>query len=306
MGLGKPKNKTKKSKYIILHYNDNSRTKSSIIGVLRNGSITELKSIRVDNEYMSFVNTCTFDSISQVIFCAYADSENYGQFVENNIQNTFMELVSHALRDGINVQSYRKRALFLKDLFTKEVYQYLNKITVINLACTAQYMVNKIFETFPSISEEKKCNNCLTSDTRNQIYVLVNLPTEDLLFLKDVLETYGMDQILCKNCNLVLDRKVEFKEHLIIELAVPMTKDRRATNHLDLNIKLKDVNKTLRGLICFIPPANNLENSIGHYITYCYRVPNDIWEKYDDLTTKPKSVRSTTEAQSCQFLIYTI
>lgn len=130
-------------------------TKSSIIGVLRNGSITKFKSIRLDNEYMSFVNTCTFDSISQVIFCAYADSENYGQFVENNIQNTFMELVSYALHDGINVQSYRKRTLFLKDLFTKEAYQYLNKITVINSACTAQYMVNKIFETFLSISEEK-------------------------------------------------------------------------------------------------------------------------------------------------------
>lgn len=76
--------------------------------------------------------------------------------------------------------------------------------------------------------------------------MLVNLPTEDLLFLKDVLVTYGMDKILSKNCNLVLDRKEEFKEHLIIVLAVPMTKDRRATNHLDLNINLKDVNKTLR------------------------------------------------------------
>lgn len=83
----------------------------------------------------------------------------------------------------------------MKDLFTKEAYQCLNKITVINSACTAHFMLSKIFENFPLITEEKKFKNCLTSDTRNQICVLVNLPTEDLLFLTDVLETYGIDTL---------------------------------------------------------------------------------------------------------------
>lgn len=320
MGLGKPKNKIKKSKYItkdptILHCNDNSRTNKSVIGILRNESISELKSICIDNKHISLINTCTFDSISQVMFCSYADSENYRQFVENNIQHIFMELVSHTLRDDINPQSYRKRALFLKDLFTKEAYQYLNEITAINAACTAQFMLSKIFETFPSIIEQRACTNCLTSNMRHQISVLVNLPTENLLFLPDALETYGTDQILCKNCDLVLERKVEFKEHLLIEPAVPLMKEIRSENNVDLNIKLKDVTKILkiqdnmyyiRGIICFIPPASNHKNAIGHYIAYCYRDYKNIWEKYDDLTTKSKSVRPTTEAQKCQFLIYTI
>lgn len=86
-------------------------------------------------------------------------------------------------------------------------------------------------------------------------------------------------------------------------------------NNLDLNIKLKDVYKTLkiqiktfylRGFISFIPPIYNLENAIGHYIAYCYRVNNNIWKKYDDLTTKPKTVRSITEVKNRQFLIYTV
>lgn len=122
-----------------------------------------------------------------------------------------MELVSHAIRDGITditVQSYRKRALLLKNVFTKKAYQYLNKITTINATCTAQFMLSNIFETFPSINELKSCTKCLISNIKNQICVLANLPTENLLFLPDLTEIYGMNEILCENCNLVLERKI--------------------------------------------------------------------------------------------------
>lgn len=56
------------------------------------------------------------------MFCAYADYEMYGLFVENDIKNTFIELVPHAIRDSINTQSYRKRALLLNCLCTKKAY----------------------------------------------------------------------------------------------------------------------------------------------------------------------------------------
>lgn len=74
MGLGKPQNKTKNSKYLtkdpaILYCNDNSRTKSSVIGVLRNGSMPELKSIRIDNEYVSFKYVYIRLNITSDILC---------------------------------------------------------------------------------------------------------------------------------------------------------------------------------------------------------------------------------------------
>lgn len=59
---------------------------------------------------------------------------------------------------------------------------------------------------------------------------------------------------------------------------VPMKKYRRAMNTLDLNIRLKNLNKILkikdknfylRRLICCIPLANTHGNTIGHYIAYC-------------------------------------
>lgn len=101
-----------------------------------------MKSIRIVEDYISLINTCTFDSIEQVMFCAYADSELYQDFVERRTENKFMESVSHAVRDGITVKSYRKRAMLLKDLFKN---QCTTELTVINAACTTQFMIKKIF-----------------------------------------------------------------------------------------------------------------------------------------------------------------
>jgi len=184
MGLGKYKNKTKKSKYIIkdptiLHCNDRSRSRNSVIGGLRNESVSDLKSIYIDNEYVSLINTCAFDSISQVMFCAYADSELYPEFVDRRTENKFMELVSHAVRDGITVQSYRKQGLLLKDLFTT---QCTSELRVINAACTAQFMLNKMFADFPSIVATMTCPDCINTFLREEITVTVNLTTDDLIF----------------------------------------------------------------------------------------------------------------------------
>lgn len=49
----------------------------------------ELKSVSINNENVSLLNTYTFDSISQVIFCAYADSENYEKIVNNNVKHVY-------------------------------------------------------------------------------------------------------------------------------------------------------------------------------------------------------------------------
>lgn len=315
MGLGKTKNKTKKSKYItkdptILHCNDKSRSRNSVIGVLRNGSVSELKSIHIDNEYVSLINTCTFDSISQVMFCAYADSELYSEFVERKTENKFMELVSHAVRDGITVQSYRKRGLLLKDLFTT---QCTSELTVINAACTAQFMLNKIFVNFPSIVATMVCPDCVNRFLREEIIVTVNLPTDDLIFLQDIMEDFNFTPSYCKNCDISMTQALDFKDHLIIEPVVPLTQQRKLKKHLDLNIQLKDIPTilkvkkelfNLRGIVNFISPISSAINAIGHYIAYCYREPNKTWEKYDDFQQKSKTVRPTTEAQNCQYLIY--
>jgi hypothetical protein len=91
------------------------------------------------------------------MFCTYADSEHYQDFVERRTENKFMELVSYAIHDGITVKSYRKRAMLLKDLFKN---QCTNKLTVISAACTAQFMIKKIFADFLLIISTMVCPDC--------------------------------------------------------------------------------------------------------------------------------------------------
>lgn len=315
MGLGQPKKKTKKSKYItkdptILHCNDKSRTRNSVIGVLRNGSVSELKSISIGNDYISLINTCTFDSISQVRFCACADSELYQDYVEKITENTFMDLVFHAVRDGITVQAYRKRPMLLKDLFKN---QCTTELTVINAACTAQFMIKKIFADFPSIVATMVCPDCTNTFLREEIIVTVNLPTDDLIFLEDIMENYNYAPSYCTNWDTSMTQALEIKEHLIIEPVVPLTQQRKLNKHLELSTQLKDIPTifkvkkelfNLKGIINFISPISNSINAIGHYVAYCYREPKNTWEKYDDFQQQSKTVRPSTEAQNCQYLIY--
>jgi len=50
----------------------------------------------------------------------------------------------------------------------------------------------------------------------------------------------------------------------------------------------------LRGIVNFISPISSAINANGHYIAYCYRQPNNTWEKYNDFQQKCKSARPTT------------
>jgi hypothetical protein len=92
---------------MIQYYNENSRTKSSVIGILKNGCIAELKTIYLDNVNISVVNTCAFDSFAQIWFCAYVDSPFYAEFVGKNSKNIFMAFVSNAVSDGVNAETYK-------------------------------------------------------------------------------------------------------------------------------------------------------------------------------------------------------
>lgn len=64
-----------------MFYNDSSRTKSKVIGVLRNGNFIDLKSIKIDGSFYSVTNTCTFDSIFYIICTSYVDSDSYSTWL---------------------------------------------------------------------------------------------------------------------------------------------------------------------------------------------------------------------------------
>jgi len=171
-------------------------------------------------------------------------------------------------------------------------------------------MLNKMFANFSSIVATMVCPDCTNTFLREEIIVTVNLPTDDLIFLQDIMEDFNISSPYCKNCDISMTQALDFKEHLTIEPVVPLTEQRKLKNHLDLNVQLKDIPTILkvkieifhlRGIVNFISPISSAINAIGHYIAYCYREPNKTWKKYDDFQQKSKSARLTTEAQNCQY-----
>lgn len=80
-----------------------------------------------------------------------------------------------------------------------------------------------------------------------------------------------------------------------------------------LKIPLKDIpqvltyNNTtyeLRGVCDYRKGLSRLRTSVGHYVAYCKRGPNN-WELFDDTNKKSKAVSQNTEVL-CELLIYTV
>jgi hypothetical protein len=53
--------------------------KSKVIELLKNESISDLRSIKVDNKLYSVTNTCTFDSIVKIMYSSYVNSDIYAK-----------------------------------------------------------------------------------------------------------------------------------------------------------------------------------------------------------------------------------
>jgi len=171
-GLGEPEKKKKKVNYVdkdpsVLYYNENSRTKSQVIGILRNGNCSDLMPIKIDGTSYSLLNTCPFDSVFQILCTAYVDNSEYAQFINSKIEEDLMfKTVAHAIRDGINAQTYIRRGTLLKSLHKpKQCSEYL---VTINCATTVGYIIKELFKCYPSYEEEITCTSCKTYYTRKQ------------------------------------------------------------------------------------------------------------------------------------------
>lgn len=113
-GLGESNKdrKRKKPNYLdkdptVLSYNIESKTKSSVIGILRNGNSLHLKPIRLEKLYYSVINTtCGFDSIIHIMCCCYVESRNYANFVDTKGKLKLYELIGKVMRSNLQKTGY--------------------------------------------------------------------------------------------------------------------------------------------------------------------------------------------------------
>lgn len=110
----------------ILYFNENSRAKSKIVDLIKNGNITELRSIKIENKLYSIINTCVCDIIFQTICNVYINSDVYSDWLNLNI-------------NGINSQTYKKRPQIRKHLISeyKEIKKTANGLIILDSSCTA-------------------------------------------------------------------------------------------------------------------------------------------------------------------------
>lgn len=97
-----------------------------------------------------------------------------------------MTLVSNAVCNGVDAQTHKKRAVLLNEIFDDNLCksQSNGSLYVLNTACTVQFKIKKFFEHFPSIILTFACPTCLDKCSREEIIVIVNLPTDSLIFYK--------------------------------------------------------------------------------------------------------------------------
>lgn len=315
------KTKKKKRNYLekdhtILYYNENSKTKSTIIGLLRNGNFSDLLPVILNGIYYTFSNTCPFDSIFQLLCTTYADDHIYAAFIDSKIEeDVFFKSISRALRDGINVQTYKRRAKILKCIYENQTKGLTNNFTNINCASTSNFIIMKLFQNWPSYEQTTSCLGCSTIDTRYSSTLMANLPINNLDFLKDVVnQLLEPQQLDCTYCNLKTSSKqIILKQQLIIE-TVASFYSQTNKNNFDISVPLENIpthllintgkRYNLRGIIAFIPPISSSPLAVGHYVSYNWREHNNTWERYDDTTRKEKIVRRSTIV-NCQFVLYT-
>jgi len=197
---GETKKNKKRSNYLqkdptILFYNDSSKTKSSVIGILKNGNRSNLKSIQIGGKFYISSNTCAFDSIIHVLCTSYCDSKSYAEFINSNNDHLIFKLVKNAIKDGINVQTYRKRSMILKEICRlKELPELL---ICIQADTTIEFMARNLLENWPSRVDTQNCISCPRQQI-NQQPILINI--NDIKNL-NVLLTADGNLKKCIQCN---------------------------------------------------------------------------------------------------------
>jgi len=143
----------------ILMRNLNSKAKTKSIGLIQNGNKSRFKSLILDDGSYVLSNTCAFDSVIQILAVAYCDSDEYGRYVdEKKNVNELWHLVSALLRDGLTVQTYRKRAKILKQFYPVE--PMVNGVSYLYVEQAVDNLLIKLLGDDESVEIVRRCSSC--------------------------------------------------------------------------------------------------------------------------------------------------
>lgn len=154
--------------------------------------------------------------------------------------------MSHALRDGVNVQTYRKRAVILIGICEKSNELQKGHIHL-DCSSTAYYMFQELFKDYTSLKEHMPCLNCNNQNTREKTTIVINLPKGDFKFFHDVLynNMYSEENHKCDICGIFTVKcNYTFNNHIFIELFAAHD-ELLASKSSNVSLVLSDIPKRL-------------------------------------------------------------
>ena len=291
--------------------------KSCVIGRLLNGNLTKLKSILINKKYYTIENTCAYDSLSQVLFCSYADSDCYRQFIDDIARKNdglVFEFIKKTVRDGVTVQSYRKRAHVLLSVH-KFPCTKIGETIRVNAICTVLFLIEKLFIKYPTYKEVRICNECKQKSRRSGASMEMTLPAFNVTSLQDMITEFVTFPAKCRKpkCDAIVQRDWSFSSHLFVEIFPPYVENNLRGK---MSVPLSDIPQqvtvlgktfTIRGVILFKPPLSNNRNAVGHYTAYCWRSLIQRWQLYDDMIdSKTVTYVKNSSVIDRNILIYTL
>lgn len=310
MGKNVPPKKRLRFSYLepdneVLMLDFSKKHRSVAIGLLRNGHLVHTKPIKIGANYITLQNTCSFDSITQLLGVAYCDSEAFKRKIDEIKENNLCELVKKLVKNGV-IGAYNIRAKILFNTFDHVTLP--ENILCVHAEGAMFNTITKIFGDIYMGTCIYSCQTCQYNSIERIHYISVEVSNINNLS-ENVASFFHCEikRTRCLECpsGLVTKQIVLDSFFLIIEpVNIPSL-------NLELEISLDSIPKymsicetkfILRGICAYQGEPD--PNHLGHFLAYGYR-HNDKWIMYNDLLKKPEAV-SPKQRVRCILFFYSI
>lgn len=282
----------------ILHQRPTGKKSKTIIS---NGN--KLPPVKMFGNKITFLNTCAFDSILEILCSAYCNIKQFREFVDkctkpdHTIINIF-NAVSIYANKGICRSVYQHRANLLYLL----VNENSNQNNIISCTQNIVALFEKLMNDHASLIEEILCSKCNykkliqkpTISVSAKAILLTGIQCLEFSIHK-VLENRATSCCICdvnsnnktarstQICGPYLCIDMEYIYDDCLQEAYIGKNIKTNIKDIPVNITIKGARYILCGVVQYIKPITT--DGLGHYIAFCRSVTNN-WEKRDDCHNK--------------------
>lgn len=146
------------------------KTRSTNSNLLINGN--KATPIILSKKRFLVQNTCPFDAVAVLIAIAYTDIPTYQKYIDENINNDFLQFCKNLATTGPTHSIYKNRVSLLQNIF--KVDTGVTDIRLIDATCNVNFIVTSYLKNVPSATESIMCSKCSTSKVFYNPTIILN------------------------------------------------------------------------------------------------------------------------------------